>query len=158
MATQYTAGLTTGQVLTAATMNSIGAAWESFTPSWSSSGTQPAIGNGSLTGKYCQIQKLVVAQIRLQIGSTTTIGSGTYRFNYPVTATNVFSYAALGTCAMWDNSVSQNFVATVVTNGSSTTNFQMAVTGAGGTDVAATVPFTWAANDRLSVEIVYEAA
>jgi len=41
MATQYTAGLTAGQVLTAATMNQIGAAWETWTPALTASNTNP---------------------------------------------------------------------------------------------------------------------
>ena len=32
MATQWTAGTTAGQILTAATLNTIGAAWETWTP------------------------------------------------------------------------------------------------------------------------------
>lgn len=34
MATQWTAGTTSGQVLTAATLNTIGAAWETWTPTF----------------------------------------------------------------------------------------------------------------------------
>ena len=84
MATQYTAGLTTGQVLTAATMNSIGAAWETWTPAFRSTG-------GTITSltvnyaRYARIQKTVFARIDVLI---TTIGTGTgvLRFDLPVTA------------------------------------------------------------------------
>ena len=58
MATQYNGGLVSGQVLTAATMNSIGAVWETYTPTvTASSGT---ITTGSLTlARYARVQKLV---------------------------------------------------------------------------------------------------
>jgi hypothetical protein len=71
MATQYTAGLTTGQVLTAATMNSIGAAWESYTP---------VIKGGATTvtatiqyAKYVQINKLVIVQMRATVTSAGAV-------------------------------------------------------------------------------------
>jgi hypothetical protein len=83
MATQYTAGLTTGQVLTAATMNQIGAVSETYTPTWSSSGVQPAIGNGTLSARYFRLQKLLFIEMFWQAGTTTTFGTGAYAFSLP---------------------------------------------------------------------------
>lgn len=72
MATQYTAGLTAGQVLSAATMNSIGAAWETYTPTVTSqSGTITTMGNRF--GKYVRINKLVCVIFDVTI---TTNGTG----------------------------------------------------------------------------------
>ena len=51
MATQWTAGTTAGQVLTAATLNTIGAATQSYTPAWTGSTTNPVLNNGTLTGR-----------------------------------------------------------------------------------------------------------
>ena len=71
MATQYTAGLTTGQVLTAATMNSIGAAWENYTP---------VIKQGTTTisatinyAKYMRLNKSVFVQV---LATATSAGTG----------------------------------------------------------------------------------
>jgi hypothetical protein len=81
MATQYTAGLSAGQVLTASTMNSIGAAWESWTPTVSSE-------TGTLTtttvnaAKYCQINKLFIGEIDITINNAGTGGSF-LRFTMP---------------------------------------------------------------------------
>jgi hypothetical protein len=61
MATQYTAGLTAGQILTAATMNSIGAAWESYTPVIKGGATTVT---ATLTyAKYFQINKIVFVEV-----------------------------------------------------------------------------------------------
>jgi len=61
MATQWTAGTTSGQVLTAATLNTIGAATETFTPTIvGNGGGSVTINNGTLTGNYFRIQKLVI--------------------------------------------------------------------------------------------------
>lgn len=74
MATQYTAGLSAGQILTAATMNQIGAATETFTPTimGNVSGTV-GIGNGTLTGNYFRFQKFVVVNYNLVWGSSTSV-------------------------------------------------------------------------------------
>ena len=86
MATQYTAGLSSGQVLTAATMNSIGAAWETWTPTVTSSG-------GTLTtvtvnkARYAQIQKIVFGQIDFTITAIGT-GFGAPSFTIPITSTS----------------------------------------------------------------------
>ena len=93
MATQYTGGLSTGQVLTAATMNSIGAAWETWTPTVTAS-------SGSFTtvtvnlARYGRIGKLVYGQI---IFTITTIGtaSGNPIFTLPITGTTA-QFLAIG--------------------------------------------------------------
>jgi hypothetical protein len=54
-----------------------------YTPTWASSGTQPALGNGTLTGKYALVGDLLFLQIRLLMGSTTTFGTGLYTFSIP---------------------------------------------------------------------------
>lgn len=82
MATQWTAGTTSGSVLTAATLNTIGAASVSYTPTWTAT-VNPAIGNGTLVGSYFQIQKLIIGEIFLVVGSTTTFGTGGYVLSLP---------------------------------------------------------------------------
>lgn len=61
MATQYTAGLTAGQVLTAATMNQIGAAWESYTPTIKGGATTVTATIGY--AKWARFQKFVFVQV-----------------------------------------------------------------------------------------------
>lgn len=56
-----------------------------FTPTWTSTGSPPSIGNGQLTGTYAVNGNLVTWNIVLSIGSTTNVGSGDYRFSLPVT-------------------------------------------------------------------------
>lgn len=59
-------------------------AWDSYTPAWTSTGTAPALGNGTLTGFYKQVGKTVHVRIVLTLGSTSTVGTGTYRLSLPV--------------------------------------------------------------------------
>ena len=158
MATQYTAGITQGQVWTADIANQIGAAWETWTPTWSSTGTQPVLGNGAIYGRYQRIQKLVMCFIQLSPGSTTTFGTGVYLFTYPVTPIAPFvAYQTHGgTSAYFDASAAANYVGYPMYNASSTTTFQMGIVG--GTDVTNTAPFTWANGDNLKLSFFYQAA
>jgi len=57
----------------------------SYTPVWSSAGTQPVLGNGRISGSYDRNGKDIHAYGQLTIGSTTTFGTGTYRFGLPFT-------------------------------------------------------------------------
>lgn len=57
--------------------------WRTYTPGWYSSGTQPTLGNGSLTGKFRQVGKAIEVHLALITGSTTTYGSGQYYFSVP---------------------------------------------------------------------------
>ena len=82
-----------GGTLTAAQMNQnvrdhqlAFGAWGSFASAWTSSGTAPALGNGTLVCNYMQVQKLVNFRIALTLGTTSTIGTGAYSLSLPVAA------------------------------------------------------------------------
>lgn len=86
-ATSVTTGsLTTGSV--AVGSQDWTGEWLDFNPNWNTeAGTDPNIGNGTLTARYIQVGKTVHFQITLIAGSTTTFGdstSGYWRFNLPV--------------------------------------------------------------------------
>lgn len=126
----------------------------SFTPTWSSSGTQPVLGNGTLTGEYCQVGKLVFVKIVLTAGSTTTFGTSTYRFSLPVTPSLDSTLSAV----VHDSSAALRWGGTVWIILASTTgdNMRIAISdGAGG--VAATVPMTFANGDKIMISGWYPA-
>lgn len=89
-----------GEVVTAALLNThlrdnllevgpsnTGAAWVAFTPTWTSTGAAPSLGNGTLVGRYKSVGKTTHFRLRLDVGSTTTLGTGNYLFGgLPVTA------------------------------------------------------------------------
>lgn len=155
MATQYTAGLSAGQVLTAATMNSIGAAGNSYTPAWTASTTNPAIGNGSISGYWSRINKLIIGQIFIVCGSTTTYGTGFYRFSVP---TNISAQmSTMANLQLLDGSA--GYAAYIgagipVTPGGNTVEFR--THGAG--TFTPTVPITLGNTDQIRVQFIYEEA
>ena len=57
--------------------------WQTYTPVWSASGTQPVLNNGTIAGKYFRKGREVSIQINLLVGSTTAVGTGQYYFNTP---------------------------------------------------------------------------
>src|SRR4051812_10257121 len=55
---------------------------------WTSSGTQPTLGNGILTGHYNRfgVNRLIFT-FQLTMGSTTTFGTGTWFIRVPISPT-----------------------------------------------------------------------
>ena len=158
-----------GEVVTAAYMNAeikdqftdLIAAWTSYTPVWSSSGTAPAIGNGTLAGRYKLVGKTCHVVFGQTMGTTTTFGTGTYGWSLPFTAANPggtdanfgWSGAARGHAGSWYNGA-----AVVLKNTSVARIYPHKETP--NTEWAATVPTTWAAatTNYLHGAITYETA
>lgn len=153
MATQYTAGLTAGQILTAATMNSIGAVPETYTPVWTATTTNPILNNGSLSGNYFRIQDLIIGQIFLVVGSTTNVGAGFYRFTLPtnISGNNVFT----ATMQLLDNSAGFTaYIGAGLPTVSGGNNIEFRTHGAGTFTQA--VPIPLGSGDQLRVSFCYQ--
>jgi hypothetical protein len=72
MATQWTAGTTSGQVLTAATLNTIGAVPVDYTPTLTQSAT---VTKTVVMARYFQFQKFFTGQILMNCTGAGTIGN-----------------------------------------------------------------------------------
>ena len=146
MATQYTAGLTTGQVLTAATMNSIGAAWESWTPVITN-----YVPSGS-TSKYVRINKLVIWQFS-SIVSTATAGE--VSLTLPVTAATTITAAGARNFGMYyDSSVADSFIMALFIPTTTTVK----LFNANSATPAVLNGSALAVSDEISFVLIYEAA
>lgn len=75
-------GALTGNATTATNLTSAGYTY--YAPTWTSSGTHPAIGNGYIDGYYKTIGSLCHAVGYIIAGTTTTYGTGTYYISLPV--------------------------------------------------------------------------
>lgn len=58
-------------------------AWTPYTPSWTASSVNPAIGNGTITGRYRQVGKTIDVAVSIVMGSTTTFGTGEWYVSLP---------------------------------------------------------------------------
>jgi hypothetical protein len=128
-----------------------GGTWAAYTPAWTSSGTAPAIGNGTISGRFSQLGKTVFYKISVVAGSTTTFGTGTYFFSLPVTA--AASAFTFGFARAIDTGVLQYPGFAVLQS----TTLLLPITGAGAT-WSNTVPFTFANTDQMVFDGTYEAA
>lgn len=151
-----------GEVVTAANLNThlrdnlkaIGDPWTAYTPTWGGTTTNPTLGNGSLSGRYVQAGKLTYYSIQLTIGSTTTVGSGTYTFTLPFAARSSSPRMPIGDLACFDTSASTTRLGDCDTFSTTTvaafTNDDVRVTHA--------APFVWATGDTIALQGMYEAA
>jgi transcription elongation factor len=132
--------------------------WLDYTPTWSSSGTAPVLGNGSLTSRYCQIGDLVIYQGRLVAGSTTTYGTGTYGLSLPVTAYNAFGSNGVIGSIWWRDGSGADFQGQAINVGTAFNARPAGATYGGNSAWGATAPMTMANGDWVSWTCTYEAA
>lgn len=128
---------------------------QAYSPAWTSDGTQPSIGNGSVLGSYTVQGKLCTVQLVFLAGSTTTFGTGNWRFSLPMPAASGLQ-DSVGAAFGLDSGVGFVIGASIVAAGASTVQ---AILGAAPSNyVNAAVPFSWAANDYIKIEITYPIA
>jgi hypothetical protein len=145
MATQYTAGITQGQVWTAAIANQIGAASESYTPTVSNLPTSAVV------GRYIRIQNLITVYASATASGAAT---GTISISLPTsTDANIRNSwnAVTGVALAYDLSANA-WQFGVIQPGTSSVAFSFLPTPA---FYAAAVPFVWANGDVLTFSITY---
>lgn len=145
-----------------------GTAWTSFTPTWTASSVNPAIGNGTISGKYQKFGKTVVARYTVTYGSTTTYGTGSYRLSYPVTSVTWVTADDLQGLGIghYVRSGFANYILHAHARSTSTSYFEMSVQASAGgagtydtwTNFTQAVPATSQNGDSFRIQVVYEAA
>jgi hypothetical protein len=147
-----------GDVLTAADLNAIATTSTTYTPTWTSSGAAPTLGNSTLTGRYIKINKLVWVQILFIRGSTATNGTGAYRWSLPSgipARSGIYNYMTQGLARLYDASTGAVPIGSASFFGGSTT----AISAYANNGVVGNAnPFTWATNDEIVMTFTYEAA
>jgi hypothetical protein len=126
-------------------------AWTAYTPAWTSTGTAPAIGNGTIVGRWQQIGKTVHYTATVTMGSTTTFGTGNYFISLPVTAHA--SALGFGFARAIDTGTLQYPGVAVLQ--STTLILPITPAGAPWTNL---VPFTFGNGDQMIFSGTYEAA
>lgn len=139
------------------------APWDTYTPTWTAATTNPALGNGTLVGRYRRIGRTVLCRIHLVAGSTTTFGSGALRFGLPLQAATTGANLPQGGAAkLLDEGVAWYEAQAYVGSGDSYVQVQSA--SVSGTlikldFVTATVPFTFGSTDKINIgPFAYETA
>ncbi len=124
-----------------------------YAPQWASSGTQPAIVNGTIIGKYSINGNQIFVNLRQTNGASTTYGTGTYTWSLPFTSKTITTYASNGSCQVYDNSATTFYIG----RSSIGSNSAVATLATHGTTalVGPTVPITLATSDVLDFANVY---
>lgn len=122
-----------------------------FTPTWTGASSNPAIGDGTLTGYYLKRGREVWASVRVVMGSTTTYGTGQWYFALPaIPSTGV---AQQGSARALDAGTNIRIgVCETLTDGTARAQVMF------DSDTAAAdsgKPFTWASGDELRFTIRY---
>lgn len=158
MATQWTAGLSAGQVLNASTLNQLGAVWETWTPALTASVTNPTLGTGSAAvGRYGRINKTIFGQLGINFGTAGVAqGSGFYFVSVPFTTQATGT--TIGHGYIFDASAS--LIRHVVALMDNTSRMGLWIDNSTNFAVSATNPFAggFAASDQIRVVFEYEAA
>lgn len=144
------------QLLAAQLDTIIGGAWSSYTPVWTSTGTAPTLGNGTLVGAYRQLGKTIDLRVTLTIGSTTSIGTGVYRLSLPAAAKAECLLAAMFV-DLSASSALYPMTARVFANLATGDNMRVALPANGGA-WGSTLPATHANGDIITLAGTYEAA
>lgn len=155
MAASDTISAPAGHMILAGDMDPLEAltgAWTDYTPTWTAASSNPAIGNGTLAGRYMQAGKLVITTGRILAGSTTTFGSGLWKISLPVNAKDGTLHVGAALC--YDSGTESGRRPGVAWMfDAATLRFE-----SNGGDVDSDTPFTWASSDQLRWSIWYEAA
>jgi hypothetical protein len=140
--------------------SNVSTAWTSYTPDWTTDGTQPALNNGALTGAYKVIGKTCFVRVKLNPGSTSTFGSGAFQFSLPFSASSADGIQF--PCSILNNGLAW-YQGTVNGTYSGATNKSAIIAqSAGGVNsseaVTATHPFTFGTSDSIQFNGSYEIA
>lgn len=150
---------TNGYVLTADSTASTGLVWAapsaggSFS-AWTPTYTNITVGNGTVVARYTQIGKLVYAYWSFTLGSTSSYGNNA-AISLPVTAASTnFNGTAYGLDFGTLEVIGQSLL-----KSTTTMNLYAPINGSyGSTQASATFPWTWTTNDKMILNITYEAA
>lgn len=123
-----------------------------YTPVWTSTGTQPALGNGVISGKVMKFGKYRVVKIEMTLGSTSTIGTGVYRWSLPEAAATGQRFVGSG-WALRGGTAFEPWPVSNIDIFATQTSATIGLINAGGGVAAATRP--WANGDIFVLEFGY---
>lgn len=131
-----------------------GRPWKTYTPAWTAGGTNPAIGNGIITGRYTLLPaRTCTVAIRVVPGATTTFGSGGYLFSVPFpSADDVVEYVGAARLTAGSTYIGQAFLGA----DSSVLNVTFPATATTAANMSATSPATLDAGHILRISLTYQ--
>ncbi len=135
----------------------IASTYSNYTPTWTSSGTAPAIGNATVVARFAQIGKIIHAYGSITFGSTSTFGSGNYSLALPLTASTNPVGVPCGTSFIFDSSAGNSGIVNPYISTTTKMQWFYGATYFGtNSTLGVSAPWTWAVNDEVTWSILYE--
>lgn len=136
---------------------SLGNAWTTYVPTWTAVSVNPAIVNGTITGRFKLFGKWGICNGQITMGGSTTFGTGAYRFSLPAgwSMQNTPSVLVRGSGGVFDNSTTTHYVGYMSYVSATTVAMR---THAATAEVGTAVPVTFAASDIITWELLVELA
>lgn len=133
-------------------------AWTTFVPTWTAVTTNPSIGNGTLTSRWCRIGRSITWMGTMAAGTTTTAGSGLWYMSLPVVAASN-GITGRGTASYVRQGDAEYIGVSTLVPGGSTIGFVTTQAATPYTsNVSNSFPVTMGSNCSLYWNITYEAA
>lgn len=123
----------------------------SYVPAWTADSTNPVVNDGSISGEYDIDGDWVSARVSLTIGSTTTLGSGNWRFSLPI-APVASSARRFGQARVFDTGANVLTGVSEILSGESVLRGQVDQSG---NNFNSGTPIAWVAGDSAQLEIRY---
>lgn len=130
------------------------AAPTAFAPVWVASTTNPVIGNGTITGSWFAVGKIVFFRVRIVTGSTTTYGTGSYSINLNGLPTPVASMRQLQTSCVYARGAASTAFYGLLSGGSTAMPLYVSTALTALTNATA----AWASGDTFEIVGQYLAA
>jgi hypothetical protein len=141
--------------------------WIAYTPTWTATSANPAIGNGSINAYWRRNGKNMQINWQVLSGTTTTYGTGNYIFGMPsgftidtTTPGGVpvnSSLATYGTANARVTATLNSSVGTVISGAGGPGTVQVETNGAANTVWGSTSPGTWAATTaNQTIDLLFE--
>ncbi|MGW1174547.1 hypothetical protein ACWD4P_12605 [Kitasatospora sp. NPDC002543] len=148
---------TTRQVITDEQITA--GAWTTFVPAWTASTTNPTLGNGTLTSRWCRVGRMITWVGSLQLGSTSNGGTGLWSMSLPVQAAGS-GILQTGTCDYVNAGDNEYVGLTQITSGATTCGFlvKTGTNSQSSSGVSNSSPVGASQNTRVHWSITYEAA
>ncbi len=123
-----------------------------YTVAWTADTTPPSLGNGVMNAEYEIDGDYCIARLQIFMGSTTTYGSGNWRFSLPIPPVPSSVLRISGGARAFESTVTTRTGVSVIVGGES---FMRGLVTNTPNYFNAGVPSAWKAGDNLNLEIRY---
>ncbi len=128
----------------------------SYSVNWTAATANPAIGDGTLVGRYISNGKMVTMDIYLKYGTATTSGTGNWSFGIPIqAASNGVNYWGITHIRDSATNSYDRFVK-LSAGGTTLTVFTQLDSATNVNSISGTSPITFTTNDEVEIQLIYE--